>query len=174
MRPSSSNPSTPHAQTNASSQVNSAGQMRLNLLLSHGDWRDDTFAEQLPPLLRPMGVNCVQARSATEATRVLETQRIHMAVVDVSMPMEDGVLGVDPAGSRVLQILRRLEQPPPTVVVRPPQPSAREAVRGLQNMLQEGAFAVIDRPFPVESMLELLRRILQRHYANVWPMRPGI
>ena len=77
-------------------------------------------------------------------------------------------------GARVLQILRRLEQPPPTVVVRPPQPSAREAVRGLQNMLQEGAFAVIDRPFPVESMLELLRRILQRHYANVWPIRPGV
>ncbi len=164
----------PNHQTDASSQKNSAGQTRLNLLLSHGDWRDDTFAEQLPPLLRPMGVHCVQARSANEAARVLEVQLIHVAVVDVSLPMEDGVLGVDPAGPRVLQILRRLEQPPPTVVVRPPQPSAREAVRGLQDMLQEGAFAVIDRPFPVESMLELLRRILQRHYANVWPMRPGI
>ncbi|MCE9619773.1 MAG: hypothetical protein K8R92_07670 [Planctomycetes bacterium] len=174
MRNVSPTPGTPNPQSRVGSQCNSVGGPRLNLLLSHGCWRDDTFAEQLPPLLRPMGVHCVQARSASEASRVLETQRIHVAVVDVSLPMEDGVLGVDPAGPRILQILRRLEQPPPTVVVRPPQPSAREAVRSLQSMLQEGAFAVIDRPFPVESMLELLRRILHRHYANVWPMRPGL
>jgi hypothetical protein len=36
-------------------------------------------------------------------------------------------------------------------------------------MLAEGAFAVLDRPFPVESLLETLRRILQRHYAGTWP-----
>ena len=58
---------------------------------------------------------------------------------------------------------------PPTVVVRPPQPSQRDATRGLHAMLAEGAFAVLDRPFPVESLLETLRRILQRHYAGTWP-----
>jgi DNA-binding response OmpR family regulator len=55
------------------------------------------------------------------------------------------------------------------VVVRPPQPSQRDAVRSLHAMLAEGAFAVLDRPFPVESLLETLRRILQRHYAGSWP-----
>jgi CheY-like chemotaxis protein len=173
MRLNATNHGTSSGFPAASGQSRGNGSARLNLLLSHSGWRDDTFAELLPPLLQPMGVHCVQVRSATEASRVIESQLIHVAVVDVSLPMEDGALGEDPAGPRVLQILRHLDQPPPTVVVRPPQPSAREAVRGLQTMLQEGAFAVIDRPFPVESMLELLRRILHRHYANAWPMRPG-
>jgi DNA-binding response OmpR family regulator len=147
----------------------SATQPRLNLLLSYGGWRDDALERQLPPLLRPMGVHCLEARSGSEAETLLRRERIHVAVVDVSVPMGDGVLGSDAVGSRILQILRRLDQPPPTVVVRPPQPSQRDATRGLHAMLAEGAFAVLDRPFPVESLLETLRRILQRHYAGTWP-----
>jgi len=147
----------------------SATQPRLNLLLSYGGWRDDALERQLPPLLRPMGVHCLEARSGSEAETLLRRERIHVAVVDVSVPMSDGVLGSDAVGSRILQILRRLDQPPPTVVVRPPQPSQRDATRGLHAMLAEGAFAVLDRPFPVESLLETLRRILQRHYAGTWP-----
>ena len=116
-----------------------------------------------------MGVHCLEARSGSEAEALLRRERIHVAVVDVSVPMSDGVLGSDAVGSRILQILRRLDQPPPTVVVRPPQPSQRDATRGLHAMLAEGAFAVLDRPFPVESLLETLRRILQRHYAGTWP-----
>ncbi len=157
------------SQTTVSDGIGGVAQPRLNLLLSFGGWRDDALERQLPPLLRPMGVHCLEARTGSEAEQVLRSQRIHVAVVDVSVPMSDGVLGSDAAGSRILQILRRLEQPPPTVVVRPPQPSQREATRGLHAMLAEGAFAVLDRPFPVESLLETLRRILQRHYAGTWP-----
>jgi len=116
-----------------------------------------------------MGVHCLEARTGSEAEDVLRRERIHVAVVDVSVPMTDGVLGAEASGSRILQILRRLDQPPPTVVVRPAQPSQREATRSLQALLAEGAFAVLDRPFPVESLLETLRRILQRHYAGTWP-----
>jgi hypothetical protein len=74
------------------------------------------------------------------------------------------------AGPRVLQLLRRLEQPPPTVVIRPRQPVARDSARGLAAALREGAFAVLDRPIHLEMMLEVMRRILRRHYADVWPM----
>ena len=74
------------------------------------------------------------------------------------------------AGPRILQLLRRLEQPPPTVVIRPRQPVARDSARGLAAALREGAFAVLDRPIHLEMMLEVMRRILRRHYADVWPM----
>ena len=147
----------------------SSGQPRLNLLLSYGGWRDDALERQLPPLLRPMGVNCLEARTGTEAQELLRRERVHVAVVDVSVPMGGDALGADEVGSRILHLLRRLENPPPTIVVRPPQASARAATRGLQEMLAGGAFAVLDRPFPVESLLDTLRRILQRHYGGSWP-----
>ncbi len=150
-----------------------ASRPKLNLLLSYGGWRDDALERQLPPLLRPMGVHCLEARTGTEAQELLRRERVHVAVVDVSVPMDGSALGADQVGSRILQLLRRLENPPPTIVVRPPQASHREAVRGLHAMLAEGAFAVLDRPFPVESLLETLRRILQRHYAGTWPTGPA-
>ena len=75
----------------------------------------------------------------------------------------------EPGGPRILQMLRRLTQPPPTVVVRPPQPTSRESVRSLSAALREGAFAVIDRPIELETLLEVMRRILRRHYADLWP-----
>jgi len=146
---------------------------RLNLLLSYGGWRDDALERQLPPLLRPMGVHCLEARSGTEAQNLIRRERIHVAVVDVSVPMGTDTLGADEVGSRILQLLRRMENPPPTIVVRPPQASRRESTRGLHTMLAEGAFAVLDRPFPVESLLDTLRRILQRHYAGTWPTGPA-
>lgn len=162
-------PTFSDAGTGGSTAWDNPSRPRLNLLLSYGGWRDDALERQLPPLLRPMGVQCLEARTGEQAETLVRSQRIHVAVVDVSVPMSSGVLGSDAAGRRILQILRRMESPPPTVVVRPPQPSQRDAVRSLHAMLAEGAFAVLDRPFPVESLLETLRRILQRHYAGSWP-----
>ena len=57
----------------------------------------------------------------------------------------------------------------PTVVVRPPQPAARESARSLAAALREGAFAVLDRPVHLETMLQTMRRVLRRHYADHWP-----
>lgn len=72
-------------------------------------------------------------------------------------------------GIRILQILRRLEAPPPTVVVRGPADRTLANQRTLREALREGAFAVIDSPVQLEVLLETLRRILRRHYADAWP-----
>ena len=55
------------------------------------------------------------------------------------------------------------------VVIRPPQPTVRESRRGLTSALREGAFAVLDRPLKLETMLETMRRVVQRHYQDLWP-----
>jgi len=46
---------------------------------------------------------------------------------------------------------------------------ARESARSLSAALREGAFAVLDRPIDLEMILEVMRRILRKHYADVWP-----
>jgi CheY-like chemotaxis protein len=114
------------------------------------------------------------AGSGEEAAEVIRNYTVHIAVVDLSIPLQRTTAGVTTstnmeAGPRVLQLLRRLDSPPPTVVVRPPQPAARESARTLTQALRDGAFAVLDQPVRIESMLEVLRRILRRHYADVWP-----
>jgi CheY-like chemotaxis protein len=175
VRPDNSLPDQPQ-QARPTAGSGAAGQPRLNLLVSSARWRCEPALEQLPHLLAPMGIHSITTASGEEAAEVIRTVRVHIAVVDLSIPMQrcgttDAGQMFDraSAGPRVLQLLRRLDRPPPTVVVRPPQPAARDSARSLAEALREGAFAVLDQPVPLEAMLEVLRRILRRHYADAWP-----
>lgn len=138
-------------------------------MVTYGGWREGDFADQLPAILGPLGIDCHRCRSGIEATEFLRQAPVHIAIVDLSIPMEAGPERVAPAGPRVLQLLQRLHQPPPTVVVRPPQPCYRDSARGLSDALRNGAFAVMDGPVRIESMLEVLRRVVRRHYRDHWP-----
>ncbi|MEO1009250.1 MAG: hypothetical protein AAFX79_11850 [Planctomycetota bacterium] len=142
---------------------------RLNLLLSDASRPEQSWADRLPPLLEPMGVRTLRARSGTEATRVLAANPVHMAVVDLALPLDER--SAEDGGLRLLELLRRSESPPPTIVIRRAR-TTREATREAARALMANAFAVIDRPSQhrdVELLLEVLRRVLARHYRGQWP-----
>jgi CheY-like chemotaxis protein len=151
-----------------------AGPSRLNLLLSETEEPGMTWARQMPRLLEPLGISALRARNVREAARHIEIGPIHLAVVDISMPLDEAGhprQQAEPAGLRVLQLLTRLDSPPPTVLVRERR-APREAARQLCDALQAGAFAVIDRPVNLEVMLETMRRAVRRFYADAWPQTP--
>lgn len=174
------------------------------MLVSHavvggGDWNRQPLTDQLPRLLEPMGIRCLAATCGDEAQRIIKSVSIHIAVVDLAIPLRAASalntnsapstatpsdanrparpssptpampIGAAEAGARLLQLLRRLESRPPIIVIRPPQPTMRESARTLAEALDAGAFAVLDRPVHLEAMLDALRRIVRRHYANHWP-----
>ena len=142
---------------------------RLNLLLSYGGWREHAAVTQLPRLLEPMGIHSLQASTGEEAASLIQNQPVHIAVVDLEIPLASSAGRRVAGGPRILQLLRRLDPSPPTILVRPKQASGREDARGLVASLKEGAFAVIDRPLHIEVLLETLRRVLRRHYMDTWP-----
>lgn len=149
---------------------------RLNLLLTYGGWREHAFADQLPLMLDRFGIQCLRAESGDEASEVIRRARVHIAVIDLSIPMHPMSSQARAssgrsvaAGPRVLQLLRRLDQPPPTIVVRPRQVDESESGRMLMEALREGAFCVLDDPVPIESMLQVLERVVRRHYHDHWP-----
>jgi hypothetical protein len=91
--------------------------------------------------------------------------------VDLSLPLENAPAPAEEAGPRLLELLARLDQPPPTVIVKRSR-SHRDDSRELAAALRAGAFAVIDRPegaHGLEILLEVLRRCLRRHYQGRWP-----
>lgn len=146
---------------------------RLNLLLSYAPWHTHAWAEHLPRFLEPMGVVASRVSSAREAERFVRSQTVHIAVVDLSLPLEDTTPAeaaeAEEAGARVLELLGRLQSPPPTVVVRPPR-LQRDGRRDLNAALRCGAFAVVDRTAAdLEMMLQLMQRCLHRHYQGRWP-----
>ncbi len=147
---------------------------RLNLLLSYAGWRPEAWVDRLPRLLEPMGVRSLRAGSGAEASDVIRKYPIHIAVVDLGLPLSEGqriVPGAEGASHRLLAMLARLDCPPPTVIVRQERTS-RDDRREIAAALRAGAFAVINRPHEsgeLEILLEVLRRCLARHYAGRWP-----
>ncbi|TVQ65207.1 MAG: response regulator [Phycisphaerales bacterium] len=127
-----------------------------------------------------MGVRAWRASSAREASDLIGAMRVHVAVVDLRLPLDrradeptPGACGVeDEAGPRILELLSRLETPPPTLVIKRGR-SSREDTREMTQALSMGAFAAIDRPVDLERMLDAMRRLLARHYAGRWPDDAG-
>lgn len=144
---------------------------RLNLLLSYAGWQEESWADHLPRLLEPFGVAAWRAASAHEATTLLRRMPVHIAVVDLSMPLQSTTEEretIESAGIRVLELLARLDHPVPTVVVNRRR-TRREESRQLASALEAGVFAVLEPPVRVETALEVMRRVLRRHYADRWP-----
>ncbi|HLO40559.1 MAG TPA: response regulator [Phycisphaerales bacterium] len=165
----------PHG-TPAPTPTHQAPGGRLNLLLSYAGWQPDPWVERLPPLLEPMGVQSLRAATGREAQDVIRTNPIHIAVVDLGLPLDSVDSEADApelseGGSRLLELLHRLDQPPPTVVVKRAR-STRDDHRDMAAALRLGAFAVVDRPrdqHDLNLILEVLRRCLTRFYQGRWP-----
>lgn len=146
---------------------------RLNLLLSFSGWQRESWADRLPTLLEPMGVTALRADTGRQATEVIQTHPIHIAVVDLGLPLDlrDEAGSAEEGGLRLLDVLRRLDPTPPTVVVKRGR-SHRDDTRELNAALRTGAFAVVDRPASargLETMLDVLARALTRFYQGRWP-----
>jgi CheY-like chemotaxis protein len=131
--------------------------------------------DRLPRLLEPMGVISHRARSGREASGVISALPIHIAVVDLGLPLDVSKPEVEPefeeGGPRLLELLSRLSEPPPVVAVKRTRTHRADA-RDISDALRLGAFAVIDRPqcaADLDLMLEVLRRVLERHYEGRWP-----
>lgn len=145
---------------------------RLNLLLSDASYHVDSWASRLPTLLSPMGIHAHRAGSGQQASNLIETMTIHVALVDLGLPLEC----CEPSeakegGYRLLDILARLAHRPPTVAITSAR-TPRDESRQLNAALKHGAFAVINRPRTprdVETLLEVLRRCVIRHYKGQWP-----
>ncbi len=151
---------------------------RLNLLLSYAGWQTDPWVDRLPRLLEPMGIVSHRARTGREAGSVIASVPIHIAVVDLGLPIDrmndDVEIGeFDEGGTRLLEILARMQEPPPVVAVTRPR-SQRDGRREIAEALRLGVFAVVDRPRELHDlnlMLEVLRRCLEKRYQGRWPGR---
>lgn len=152
---------------------------RFNVLLtedrehSAGHW-----TRQLPRLLQPQGVRAYVARSGREAVAMVSDLEIHAALVDLATPQDDpdnpaAATGSSPVGEAqglwVLEVLKRLPNRPPIVVVNSRAIARKQAQRFLNQALSLGAFTVVNRPSDIEDMLAVIRRLIDRQYEGSWP-----
>jgi CheY-like chemotaxis protein len=149
---------------------------RFNVLLTEdrpsapGHW-----AAQFSRLLEPQGVASYVARTVCEALEMAEDLEIHAAVLDLDTPVgqarspQVGVRSSGPTGQWVFELLRRLPNRPPLVIVHNATYSQRELTRLLREALKMGAFSVLNEPVQLEELLAVFQRLMDRQYRGAWP-----
>lgn len=150
---------------------------RLNVLLTEDRPRGDGhWSHHLPRLLEPFGVHTHVAHSGRQAIDFAERHPIHAAVVDLSTPIESPRPGrisgttLDPAsGLWLIELLRRLPNKPPFVVVTSPMVDQAQLSRVLHQALKAGAFSVLNRPASLDEVLTVFKRLVDTFYAGTWP-----
>lgn len=145
---------------------------RLNVLLTEDrEHATEHWTQQLPRLLEPQGIHAVVARTGRDAVNWVEREPTHLAVVDLLTPRDEAGDSDEnrPGGLWLLEMLRRLPAAPPVVVVSNKSYSLRQAQRFLNEALRLGAFSVVNRPVQIDTLLQVVRRLLDRRYAGGWP-----
>jgi two-component system, chemotaxis family, chemotaxis protein CheY len=101
-----------------------------------------TLRRALPPSL---STEIVEAANGDEAIRCVESSRVDLMFLDLTMPDRDGY--------QVLKILQDSGRTPPTIVV-----SADVQVLAADRVLQLGALAFLKKSIKPEELTDVLQR----------------
>ena len=129
-------------------------QNRLTVLLAD---EPDGSSLTVRRLLEPQGVTTLVARTGREALEMVQSQLVHVVVLDVQMPQLGGL--------QAIKLMREIvKSPPPAILL---------ADRLSNNLLREALtmdiFSVIPKPIDMNRLLDAIARVIKRRYESRWP-----
>ena len=126
---------------------------RLTVLLAD---QAEAWHDTVRTLLEPQGVRTVGVRSGREALHLLESQPIHVAVLDQHMPQLSGL--------QVIKLMRELKGAPPAILL-----AEHLTNHLLHDALAMHVFSVLSKPVDLNLLLDALARVMRRYYESRWP-----
>jgi DNA-binding NtrC family response regulator len=130
---------------------------RLTVLLAN---EQENWHQTVRSLLEPQGVQTISARSGREALHLIESQPIHVAVLDQQMPQLGGL--------QVIKLMRELQHAPPAILL------ANQLTNHLlHEALGMHVFTVLTKPVDFNVLLDALARVLKRYHESRWPVNEG-
>jgi two-component system OmpR family response regulator len=109
---------------------------------------EQEFLEPMAARLARRSISCVTAQSGEEALQLLKKETFNCAVVDVRMPLMDGL--------ELLRIIRKSFPNLPVVLL-----TGHASVElGIQGM-ELGAFEYLMKPVELDELLDTIRRAAQ-------------
>jgi CheY-like chemotaxis protein len=126
---------------------------RFTVLLAN---EQENWHQTVRGLLEPQGVQTISAHSGREALQLLESQPVHVAVLDHQMPQLGGL--------QVIKLMRELHKAPPSILL------AHDLTSHLlREALGMHVFSVLSKPVDPNVLLDALARVLRRYYESRWP-----
>ena len=131
---------------------------RLTVLLADAPDAGPEWHQTVRGVLEPQGVHTLVARSGREALRLIETQPVHVAVLDAQMPQLGGLQVV-----RLMQELLKADAPPSILLAN------QMSNHLLREALSMRVFTVLGKPVDFNQLLDALARVLRRFHESRWP-----
>ena len=132
---------------------------RLTVLLAN---EQEGWHQTVRGLLEPQGVQTLVARSGREALNLIESQPVHVAVLDQQMPQLGGL--------QVIRLMRDLKKDPPTAAILLANQLTHHL---LHDALAMHVFTVLAKPVDFNVLLDSLARVLRRYHESRWPGNEG-
>ncbi len=131
---------------------------RLTVLLPD---EQEEWHRTIRQLLEPQGIYTLSARNGREAIDLIESQAVHVAVLDVQMPQLGGL--------QVVKRVRELHKADPQRV--PPAILVANDLTShlLREALTHHVFSVLSKPVDYALLLDALARVVRRRYESRWP-----
>ena len=90
------------------------------------------------------------------ALHLLESQPIHVAVLDQHMPQLSGL--------QVIKLMRDMKDAPPAILL-----AEHLTNHLLHDALAMHVFSVLSKPVDLNLLLDALARVMRRYYESRWP-----
>lgn len=124
--------------------------VNVNVLIGNTDWAWPQAVEQI---FRPCGINALVANTSDEMVRVIDNNKIHLALLDMAF---DELTGI-----QTLEIIRKHNRLLPCILL------ARHIdQRLLSEALRLDAFSVMSKPIDINRLREQLNRLFLKYYAS--------
>lgn len=127
---------------------------RLTVLLTN---ETESWHATVRQLLAPQGVHTITARTGREALALMESQTVHVAVLDHRMPQLGGL--------QVIKLVREHKHTPPATILL--AESLSTAL--LHEALGMSVFTVLAKPVNHDQLLDALARAMRRFHNSQWP-----
>lgn len=115
-------------------------------------------------LLSPLGINLLTANTGREALSILESQPIHIAILDQRLPQLSGLQVIKLV--REHQVKRQVPvQACTATILLTDQPS--NAL--LHDALAYSVFTVLAKPIHHDQLLDALARAMRKFHNSQWP-----
>ncbi len=124
---------------------------------------DRCLRETLNEVFRPRGFRTFLAADGEEALAILDSQEVHVALLDLHMPKLSGL--------EAIRLVRQRQLFMPCILV---SASFDEGILSQARVLQLVRF--LPKPFSMEEVIQAVLKALEENYGEIflhfWPKRP--
>lgn len=104
--------------------------------------------DSLSAWLEDEGFETITTEWALDALKIIKNRPIDVAIVDIKMPVMDGIM--------LLKKIKEINSELPIIMI-----TAHATVESAIEAMKEGAYDYVMKPFPLEKLTNLIRRVVE-------------